>query len=138
MTLDSIISSHSSADIEQLRTQFGAQERALAGLGAHLSAGRLGSGVGDHDTDAAGDLSAQLAAILQKVCWQTLSAARAQRTEQRFGDIKVDNHSIAMQGIVGMAQPGVDQSFGSLTAGTSSRAFQGQMEPDSFGKLFGS
>lgn len=52
--------------------------------------------------------------------------------------MKIDDHSIAMQGIVGMAQPGVDQSFGSLTAGTGSRAFQGQMEPDSFGKLFGS
>jgi hypothetical protein len=50
--------------------------------------------------------------------------------------MKTDNHSTAMQGIVGVAQPGVDQSFGSLTTAMNSRAFQGQMDSSSFDKLF--
>ena len=37
----------------------------------------------------------------------TLSATRARRTEQKFGDMRTDNDSTAMQGIVGLAQPGV-------------------------------
>nr|6EKA_A Chain A, Podospora anserina S mat+ genomic DNA chromosome 3, supercontig 2 [Podospora anserina S mat+]6EKA_B Chain B, Podospora anserina S mat+ genomic DNA chromosome 3, supercontig 2 [Podospora anserina S mat+]6EKA_C Chain C, Podospora anserina S mat+ genomic DNA chromosome 3, supercontig 2 [Podospora anserina S mat+]6EKA_D Chain D, Podospora anserina S mat+ genomic DNA chromosome 3, supercontig 2 [Podospora anserina S mat+]6EKA_E Chain E, Podospora anserina S mat+ genomic DNA chromosome 3, len=67
---------------------------------------------------------------------KTLSATRACRTGQKFGEMKTDDHSIAMQGIVGVAQPGVDQSFGSLTTTKSSRAFQGQMDAGSFSNLF--
>jgi hypothetical protein len=55
---------------------------------------------------------------------------------QKFGDMQTDGHSIAMQGIVGAAQQGVEQSFGSLTTTNNSRAFQGQMDGGSFGKLF--
>jgi hypothetical protein len=51
--------------------------------------------------------------------------------------MNTDNASIAMQRIAGLAQPGVDQSFGSLTTTNNSRAFQGQMEASSFDKLFG-
>jgi len=51
--------------------------------------------------------------------------------------MKSDSNSIAMQGIVGVAQPGLDQSFGSMTATTRSRAFQGQMDAGAFGKFLG-
>ncbi|KJZ70282.1 hypothetical protein HIM_10326 [Hirsutella minnesotensis 3608] len=128
-----IVSSHTSGDIDQIRTRFEAQERALADLGAQLSTREAESRADDYGTVGEGDSSAL---ILQEVCQKTLSATRAQRTGQKFGDMKTDNHSIAMQGIVGVAQPGVDQSFGSLTTTMSSRAFQGQMDLSSFGKLF--
>jgi hypothetical protein len=78
-----------------------------------------------------------LTASLQDVCQKTLSATRARRTGQKFGDLKTDNNSVAMQGIVGLAQPGVEQFFGGLTTTNNSRAFQGQMEASSFDKLFG-
>jgi hypothetical protein len=51
--------------------------------------------------------------------------------------LKTDNNSVGMQGIVGLAQPGVEQFFGGLTTTNNSRAFQGQMEASSFDKLFG-
>ncbi|KAK4237154.1 hypothetical protein C8A03DRAFT_16260 [Achaetomium macrosporum] len=131
-----IVSSCTSGNIDQLRIQFEAQERALADLGAQLSRREAEPQAGDYGTAAEGDSSTQLAASLQKVCQKTLAATRARRTGQKFGDMKTDNHSIAMQGIVGVAQPGVDQSFGSLTTTMSSRAFQGQMDSSSFGNLF--
>jgi hypothetical protein len=90
-----------------------------------------------HGTAAEEDSSAQLTANLQEVCQRTQSATRAPRTGQKFGDMRTDNHSIAMQGMVGVVQRGVEQSFGSLTTTTNSRAFQGQMEASSFDKLFG-
>jgi len=132
-----IVSNHTSGNIDQLRTQFDTQERALADLGAQLSTRDAESQANDEGTAADGDSSAQLTASLQDVCQKTLSATRARRTGQKFGDMKTDNNSIAMQGIVGLAQPGVDQAFSSLTTTTNSRAFQGQMEASSFDKLFG-
>ncbi|KAL3963000.1 hypothetical protein ACCO45_004523 [Purpureocillium lilacinum] len=137
LTLDRILSSHTSKDIDQLRTQFDAQERALAHMGLQLSMGETETEADDYDTVAAGDSCMQVTASLQEVCQRTLSATRARRTGQKFGDMKTDNHSIAMQGIVGVAQPGVEQSFGSLTATISSRAFQGQMDSSSFSNLLG-
>ncbi|KAK4233419.1 hypothetical protein C8A03DRAFT_19517 [Achaetomium macrosporum] len=130
-----ILSHLTSGNIDQLRTQFDTQERALANLGAQLSTREAESQANDDGT-ADGDSSAQLTASLRDVCQKTLSATRAQRIGQKFGNMKTDDHSIAMQGIVGVAQPDVDQSFGSLTTTKSSRAFQGQMDSSSFGKLF--
>ncbi len=72
-----------------------------------------------------------------KVTEDVTPADRAQRTGQKFGDMKTDNDSVAMQGIVGFVQPGVDQSFGSLTTTNNSGTFQGQMEVGSLDKLFG-
>jgi hypothetical protein len=120
-----------------LRTQFDIQERALADLGTQLSTRDAASQANDDDTAADGDASARLTASLQGVCQKTLSATHARRTGQKFGDMRTDNDSIAMQGVVGLAQPGVDQSFGSLTTTNNSRAFQGQIEASSFDKLFG-
>jgi len=82
------------------------------------------------------DSSVQLAVRLQEVCKGALSATRAKRTGQRFGDMKVEG-SRAFQGIVGIAQSGVEQSFGTLTATEDSTAAQGQMDANSFALMFG-
>ncbi|KAK4104790.1 hypothetical protein N658DRAFT_492884 [Parathielavia hyrcaniae] len=116
-----IVSNQTSGNIDQLRSQFDTQEPALADLGVQLSTRAAGSQANDDGTAADGGSSAQLTASLQ----------------EKFGAMRTDNDSIAMQGIVGLAQPGVDQSFGSLTTTNNSRAFQGQMEASSFDKLFG-
>jgi hypothetical protein len=47
------------------------------------------------------DESLRLTAGLQKVCQDALSATRAKRTGQNFGDMQTDDYSAAMQGIVG-------------------------------------
>ncbi|KAK4097986.1 hypothetical protein N658DRAFT_499850 [Parathielavia hyrcaniae] len=132
-----IVSNQTSGNIDQLRSQFDTQERALADLGVQLSTRAAGSQANDDGTAGDGNSSAQLTASLQEVCQKTLSATRSRRTGQKFGAMQTDNDSIAMQGIVGLAQPGVDQTFGSLTTTNNSRAFQGQMEANSFDKLFG-
>ncbi|KAK4656276.1 Prion amyloid fibrils-forming protein [Podospora pseudocomata] len=131
-----IVSSRTSGNIDQLRTQFATQEQALANLSAQLSIREPEPQADDNSIAAEGDSSARLTDSLRDVCQKTLSATRAWRTGQKFGDMKTDDHSIAMQGIVGVAQPGVDQSFGSLTTTKSSRAFQGQMDAGSFSNLF--
>ena len=82
------------------------------------------------------DSSVQLAVRLQDVCKGALSSTRAKRTGQRFGDTKVEG-SRAFQGIVGTAQSGVEQSFGTLTATGDSTAAQGQMDMTSFALMFG-
>jgi hypothetical protein len=51
-------------------------------------------------------------------------------------NMKVEG-SHAYQGIVGTAQSGVEQSFGSLTAKGDSTAAQGQMDAKSFALMFG-
>ncbi|KAK4667507.1 Prion amyloid fibrils-forming protein [Podospora pseudopauciseta] len=131
-----IVSSRTSGNIDQLRTQFATQEQALANLSAQLSIREPEPQADDDGIAAEGDSSARLTDSLRDVCQKTLSVTRAWRTGQKFGDMKTDDHSIAMQGIVGVAQPGVDQSFGSLTTTKSSRAFQGQMDAGSFSNLF--
>lgn len=136
LTQNRIVSSRTSGNIDQLRTQFATQEQALANLSAQLSIREPEPQADDDGIAAEGDSSARLTDSLRDVCQKTLSATRAWRTGQKFGDMKTDDHSIAMQGIVGVAQPGVDQSFGSLTTTKSSRAFQGQMDASSFSNLF--
>ena len=79
----------------------------------------------------------QLIAGLRKVCQEVLSATRAKRSGQNFGDMSTDDQSLAMQGIVGEAHDGVEQSFGKLTTSNNSRAFQGQMDAASFAVMFG-
>lgn len=79
--------------------------------------------------------SLQRTAILRDTCQAALQATKAIRTGQVFGDMYTDQ-SMAMQGIVGQAQEGVDQSFGKLTAKNQSRAFQGQMDASSFAQMF--
>jgi hypothetical protein len=41
---------------------------------------------------------------LQTVCEDALSATKAKQTGQGFGDQQTDTQSVAMQGIVGVAQ----------------------------------
>lgn len=87
--------------------------------------------------DAAEEERARLqrTSLLRDSCEAALKATEARRTGQTFGDLHVDQ-STAMQGIVGQAQGGVEQSFGSLTARNQSRAFQGQMDASSFARMF--
>lgn len=73
--------------------------------------------------------------VLQKSNQAALKALKQKRTGQTFGDLQADQ-SMAMQGIVGQAQQGVDQSFGKLNAANNSRAFQGQMDAGSFARMF--
>ena len=79
----------------------------------------------------------QVESGLQKVCDEALSATRARRTGQIFGDMQTDGRSTAIQGIVGQAQSGVDQKFGNMTTTNGSKAFQGQMDSTSFSVMFG-
>jgi len=44
--------------------------------------------------------------------------------------------STAMQGIVGTAQQGVEQTFGRFQAHNESRVFQGQMDSNAFSAMF--
>lgn len=137
---DRIVSNASFGSFDQLRTEFETREQDLAHLFAQLSTRDAESQAIDASTAAEGGSSAQLIVGLQDVCQKTLSAireVREQRTGQRFGDINTDENSTAMRGVVGEVQPGVDQSFGSMTATNNSRAFQGQMDASSFAKFFG-
>ncbi|KAK4174680.1 hypothetical protein QBC36DRAFT_347746 [Triangularia setosa] len=126
ITLTGFVSSHTSGNIDQLRTQFATQEKALVDLSAQLSIREPEPQADDDGITAEGGSSAQLTDSLRDVCQKTfilchiLSAVHAQQTGQKFSDMKTGDHSIAMQRIVGMAQPGVDPSFSSLATTTSS------------------
>lgn len=89
----------------------------------------------DQNTLPNEQISFQLTATLQDLCQAALSATKARRTGQTFGDTQI-YQSLAMQGVVGEAQDGVDQSFGRLTAQNNSRVFQGQMDAGSFAQMF--
>ncbi len=145
LTINRIVSSRTSEDIQRLDGRFTAQETALANLEEQLrdkqtalqaiSLDSLSDGVGDSWSAAEQDSSIALIAKLREVCGETLLTTRAKRTGQSFGDMKVEN-SMAYQGIVGTAQSGVEQSFGKLTATDGSAAAQGQMDAASFAKMF--
>ncbi|OBT56259.1 hypothetical protein VE04_05108 [Pseudogymnoascus sp. 24MN13] len=144
MTL--IISSRTSEDIQGLDGRFTAQETALVGLEKQLcdnqtalqaiSLDNLGDDATDSWSAAERNLSIALTTKLRDVCRETLATTRAKHTGQSFGDMKVEK-SMAYQGIVGAAQSGVEQSFGTLTATDSSTAAQGQMDASSFAMMFG-
>lgn len=61
----------------------------------------------------------------------------AKRTGQKFGDMSTHDQSLAMQGIVGEAHVGLEQSFGKMATSKNSRAFQGQIDASSFAAMFG-
>jgi hypothetical protein len=89
------------------------------------------------DTETETQKYSDLSSTLQDLCKETLEAIEAKRTGQKFGDLLTDDRSIAMQGIVGNRQEGVEQTFGKLTATKESRAFQGQMSSEAFAAMFG-
>jgi len=124
VSINLIVSSHTSEDIERLGDSFRAQEQALVDLGTQLRNNQT-------------SLSNQLAAELQKLCQAALSATKEKRTGQRFGNMQVHDRAIAMQGTAGVVQGGVEQSFGNLTATQDGRAFQGQMGGNEFAMMFG-
>ncbi|KAK6860963.1 hypothetical protein PG995_004599 [Apiospora arundinis] len=138
-TIILIVSYKTSDDVQQLTARFQAQEQALSTLATKLLK-KSTAPEGDTAVPNAigGDEQASLErfAILQKACEASLKAAQAAQTGQSFGDMQIDQ-SLAMQGIVGEAQKGVDQSFGKLSAQNNSRGFQGQMDAASFARMFG-
>jgi len=146
VSINLIVSSRTSEDIELLSGRFAAQETALVDLGKRLRDNQTSlqamsraesNGKAEDDSTSERDESLRLTAGLQKVCQDALSVTRAKRTRQNFGDMQTDEHSAAMQGIVGTVQRGVEQSFGNMAATKSSRAFQGQIDADSFAVMFG-
>jgi hypothetical protein len=142
LTLNRIVSNRTSEDIERLSDRFRAQEQALVDLDTQLRNGQTSLEAtelteGEADEGSERDSSLQLTAGLQKVCENALSATKARRTGQSFGDMQTDDHSVAMQGIAGVAQGKVEQSFGTLMTTKNSRAFQGQMGERSFAVMFG-
>jgi hypothetical protein len=146
LTVKRIVSSRTSEDIERLGGRFTAQEAALIDLEKRLldSQGTLqvtslagSDSTADSDSASDRDLSLSLTARLQTVCQDALSATKAKRTGQSFGDQQTDTQSVAIQGTVGVAQSRVEQSFGNQKTTNSSRAFQGQMDAGSFAAMFG-
>lgn len=120
------MSSHTSEDIERLGSRFTAQEAALIALEARLLDSQetlqitsLAESAGTANSDSASERD--LTARLQTVCQDALLATKAKRTGQSFGDQQTDTQSVAMQGIVGAAQSGVELSFGNQKTTNSSR-----------------
>ncbi|ETS78636.1 hypothetical protein PFICI_10698 [Pestalotiopsis fici W106-1] len=143
-TITLIISASTSVDVREISVRFEAQEQALSTLITHLLSVPATSATSEPPapdsemvprTQDEGQTRIQRTAILRDTCEVALQATRAKRSGQTFGDMHLDQ-SMAMQGIVGQAQEGVDQSFGKLTAQNKSRAFQGQMNATSFAQMF--
>lgn len=129
----------------RLGNRFAVQETSLAGLQNHLRETQeamqvtsVGGSTGEAEDGSASqrDSSLQLTVGLQRVCQEALSATRERRTGQKFGDMRTEEQSMAMQGIAGTAQPGVEQVFGTLTTTGGSTAFQGQIDAASFAIMF--
>ncbi|RYO88742.1 hypothetical protein DL764_008695 [Monosporascus ibericus] len=135
-SINLIVSTRTADDVRRIGDQFQAQEQALADLDAHLR-NREASPASEEGSASDQNVSLQLTAGLRKVCQEALAATRAQRTGQKFGDMSTDDQSLAVQGIVGEAQVGVEQSFGRMTTSKNSKAFQGQINAASFAIMFG-
>ncbi|KAI0970712.1 hypothetical protein F4678DRAFT_436049 [Xylaria arbuscula] len=137
-TITLIVSHSTSNHITELSARFQAQEQALSTLVTELANNSTTLASNDIIQNTIGhdeETSFHLFATLQKTCEAAFQATQAKRTGQIFGDMQIDQ-SHAMQGIVGEAQRGVDQSFGKLSAQNNSRAFQGQMDGASFAHMF--
>ncbi|KAJ5939209.1 hypothetical protein N7466_002343 [Penicillium verhagenii] len=113
VSINLTVATQTSDDIQRLGDRFQTQEQALADLDTQL--------YDCQKTPSSEDLSAsdrneslQLIAGLRKLCQDVLSATRAKRTVQRFGDMRTDDQSFAMQGIVGEALEGLEQRFGKM------------------------
>ncbi|KAF4978866.1 hypothetical protein FZEAL_4826 [Fusarium zealandicum] len=129
-------------DIAQLSQSLASQERDLIATGEQLGETQRtlislvseeadGQGSGD----AATDKSFPLTPELEDICKRTYDAVNAKRTGQKLGIMELDS-SRGVQGLVGVAQQGLEQSFGDLRATNESRGFQGQMDINAFDKLF--
>lgn len=88
-----------------------------------------------YNTD--GDRNKQLLQRMKEVYKENFVTNEPTVGKQKFGDLVADDHSTAMQGIVGKPGGQIDQVFGNLTAKKHSRAFQGQMSAQAFALLFG-
>jgi len=96
LTMNRIVSSRTSEDIERLSGRFTAQETALVDLEKRLrddqtSLQAMSRAESDDKVEDGSpserDESLRLTAGLQKVCQDALSATRAKRTGQNFGDM---------------------------------------------------
>ncbi|KAI1199030.1 hypothetical protein F5X97DRAFT_322868 [Nemania serpens] len=136
LTLERIITTRTADEVGRVTDRFRAQEQALVDLDANLRQ-RPSNSASEGDKTFFEDERTQLATTPRKLCQQALSATKAKRTGQTFGDMSTEDQSQAMQGIVGEARDGIEQSFGSMTTSNKSRAFQGQMDAASFTAMFG-
>ncbi|KAL7619815.1 hypothetical protein AAE478_010360 [Parahypoxylon ruwenzoriense] len=135
VSINIIIAKRTVKDAGQLGRRFLAQEQALADLDTRLL-NRQTSHASKEASASDRDASLQMTAELRKICQEALSATKAKRFGQEFRGMSTDDQSQAMQGVVGKAQDGVEQSFGMMKTSTDSRAFQGQMDPASFAIMF--
>ena len=129
-----ILTAQTADDIRRLSHSFQAQEQALTDLDGHLQATAYAPQQRSVDNR---DPGYETIGNLRDLCQEALSATKVRRAGQKFGDMKTDDQSMAMQGIVGEAQHRIQQSFGNLTTSKNSRAFQGQMDAASFALMFG-
>ena len=136
LTWNRIVTTRTADDVQRIGDRFQAQEQALAELDTQLRNHQTSPTL-EEGSASDRDASMQLTAGLRKVCQEALSATRAKRTGQSFGDMSTDDQSDAIQGIVGEAHHGVEQSFGKMTTSNNSRAFQGQIDAASFAVMFG-
>ncbi|KAK8023724.1 hypothetical protein PG993_011790 [Apiospora rasikravindrae] len=134
-----LISSCTSHEVLRMDSRFSALEQTLSALSLKLSQEAT-----DHpmledkmqqleieDEQSSRDRNG----ALQDTCKAALKASQATRTGQTFGDMQADK-STAMQGIVGAAQKGLEQTFGKMVAQNESRAFQGQLDSNAFAAMF--
>ncbi|KAH6893293.1 hypothetical protein B0T10DRAFT_269889 [Thelonectria olida] len=125
VSINLIITSQSTSD--QLDIQFSVQEADLVATMEHLVQGRRALKTTRQDS--------RIIVELQDLCRRTTEATKASHTKQTFGKMTLDK-SWGMQGIVGPAQKGVEQTFGDMKGTENSRAFQGQIDTASFSLLF--
>lgn len=129
-----------------MRTRFVEQEKALTDQTKQLGdmqaalqvlpAGGSSEAVGESLPAAEREADVKVVSGLQDGFKEVLSMTQARRTGQTFGDIKAESSRV-FQGIVGIAQTGLAQSFGSVTATDQSTAPPGRMDANSFALMFG-
>ncbi|RJE17776.1 hypothetical protein PHISCL_09887 [Aspergillus sclerotialis] len=136
VSINLIVATRTADDLQRLDDRFQAQEQALANLDTQLYNCQKPPPL-EECSACDRDADLQLIAELRKLCQDALSTTITKRTGQKFGDMSTDDQSLAMQGIVGDAHDGVEQSFGKMTTSKNSRAFQGQIDASSFAAMFG-
>ncbi|KAK8103018.1 hypothetical protein PG984_016164 [Apiospora sp. TS-2023a] len=133
-----IVSCHTANEIERMSARFSELEDYLAALISKLSEDIASASVLERlEQLQIGDKQSgfERNKVLLDTCEAVRKAAQVKRAGQAFGDMQLDK-STAMQGIVGTAQEGVEQTFGNLVAQNESRAFQGQMDSNAFSTMF--
>ncbi|KAI1178046.1 hypothetical protein F4777DRAFT_576354 [Nemania sp. FL0916] len=123
-----IITAQTADDVQQIMGRFRAQDQTLITLDNNLDQRAAISSELDGD---------QVSTALHGACQEALPNTEANRTPQTFGEMSTTKDSKAMQGIVGKANHGIEQSFKNMMTSNKSRGFQGQLDAASFAVMFG-